>query len=135
MGVITFDMEKSIMIYLKLGYDKKVDIEDHYQFNRIVMMERNDGTIVELIKSLDERSSVYHFQPGYHHICYELEPGEDLEKCFRKFRIGKVFTAPIIAPALQGRKVVFACLLDKTFIEFILYEESLGKEFMKEKVV
>ena len=39
---------------------------------------------------------------------------------FKDMKIGKIFTQPIVAPALNNRKVVFACLQNGTFIEFIL---------------
>ena len=34
--------------------------------------------------------------------------------------VKQIFTQPIVAPALNNRKVVFACLQNGTFIEFIL---------------
>ena len=123
-GIVTTQAEKSINIYSKMGYRKTVDVLDHYQNNRIVMLDRGDGLILELVIPLDESSSVYNFPDGYHHLCYELEPGEDLDQAFRKLRIGKIFTKPITAPALAYRKVVFACLLTGSFIEFIMSKEG-----------
>ena len=126
-GVVTSNMDRSITIYEKLGYRKAVDVIDPFQNNRIVMMDRREGVMIELIWPANEQSTVRNFSDGYHHLCYEMEPGEDVGQGFKRLRIGKIFTEPITAPAFDGRKVVFACLLDGSFIEFILCEEGEKK--------
>lgn len=73
-----------------------------------------------LLEPINELSSIYNFRDGYHHICYEAEQGEDIVQLFKTMKIGKIFTKPIIAPALSGREVVFACLQNGTFVEFIV---------------
>lgn len=125
-GIIVNDLDKNIELYLNLGYEKISDtIIDRIQNNRVLFCKSCDGAqTIELIEPIDEHSSIRNFKSGYHHICYEAEPGEDIIQKFKEMRIGKIFTKPIVAPALDGRKVVFACLQNGTFIEFILQGEE-----------
>lgn len=120
-GVITKNLKRSIQIYCRLGYVIRDKIfEDKRQWNCVVLMTANFSPYIELIEPINEMSSIYNFDEGYHHICYESEPGEDIIPKFKSMRIGKIFTKPIIAPALGNREVVFACLQNRTFVEFIL---------------
>lgn len=121
-GIIVRDITKSIFIYQKLGYQIISSIIfDHVQQNKICFMGFNGQMLkIELIEPTNEESSVYNSPIGYHHICYEAEQGEDIIQLFKAMKIGKIFTKPIIAPALDNRKVVFACLQNGTFVEFIL---------------
>lgn len=120
-GIIVRDIEKNIKVYSKLGYQlNKNIISDYSQNNRIAFMCSDFSTAIELIEPINELSSIYNFREGYHHICYEAEQGEDIVQLFKTMKIGKIFTKPIIAPALGNQEVVFACLQNGTFIEFIL---------------
>lgn len=120
-GIIVRDINKSINIYNKLGFKLKNNIViDDVQKNRIALLKTGYCLNFELIEPLNEESSVYNFKEGYHHICYEAEPGEDIIQKFKSMNIGKIFTQPMVAPALDNRKVVFACLQNGTFVEFIL---------------
>lgn len=123
-GIIVSNIEKSIAIYNNLGYCQSSEpMIDNVQFNKIVFLSRpNDSQNIELIEPIDERSSVCHFKCGYHHMCFIGETGENVIDSFKKMKIGKIFTKPIIAPALNYKKVVFACLQNDTFIELILNE-------------
>ena len=104
-----------------MGYILDGDIiNDNVQNNRIAFLRCDFSPRIELIEPIDENSSIYNFKESYHHICYEVEPGEDITPKFKSMRIGKIFTKPIIAPALDNREVVFACLQNGTFVEFIL---------------
>ena len=121
LGIIVSDIKISIKLYMNIGYILKCNVlDDRIQHNRIAIMKSDFSTDIELIEPIDENSTVYNFKAGYHHICYEAEPGEDIIKKFKSMRIGKIFTKPIIAPALDNREVVFACLQNGTFVEFIL---------------
>lgn len=119
-GIKVSQLEKNIELYSKLGYHQVSPITvDEIQSNRIVFLQ-NQFQCVELIEPLNEKSSIFHFKDGYHHICYEAEKDEDIIKAFKEAKIGKIFTKPIVAPALENRKVVFACLQNGIFIELIL---------------
>ena len=76
--------------------------------------------MIELIEHIGEKSSVYNFKSGYHHICFTSDIVEDIIEDFKRMNIGKSFTKPITAPALNSHEVVFACLPNGTFIELIL---------------
>lgn len=121
-GIIVKDIEKNIIIYEKLGYIKISDIILDTNQNIKIVFIKNDASsqILELIESLDETSSIYHFKDGYHHICYEAYPKENFIHEFKKLKIGKIFTNPIKALAIDNRDVIFACLQNGTFIEFLL---------------
>jgi len=45
---------------------------------------------------------------------------ENFREIFKERGIGKIFTRDLIAPALDNRCVVFACLKNGMFVEFIL---------------
>lgn len=119
-GIKVSQLEKNIELYSNLGYHQVSPITvDDIQSNRIVFLQ-NQSQCVELIEPLNEKSSIFHFKDGYHHICYEAEKDEDIVKAFKEAKIGKIFTKPIVAPAIENREVVFACLQNGLFIELIL---------------
>ena len=119
-GIKISQLEKNIELYSKLGYHQVSPITvDEIQSNRIVFLQ-NQSQFIELIEPLNEKSSIFHFKDGYHHICYESEKDEDIIKAFKEAKIGKIFTKPLVAPALENREVVFACLQNGLFIELIL---------------
>lgn len=121
LGIIVSNIYNSIKIYQKIGYDQSGEIVvDKIQNNMIVIMTHQDSPNLELIQPIDEKSSVFNFKKNYHHICYEAEQGEDIVQKFMEMRIGKIFTSPIVAPVFENRKVVFACLLNGTFVELML---------------
>lgn len=124
-GIIVKNIENSLKLYSKLGFKRITDIvEDKIQHNIIVFLSfKNESPIIELIQPLDEQSSVINSRVGYHHICFEAEPKEDIVSEFRSIGIGKIFAGPIVAPAINNREVAFACLNNCTFIELILKGE------------
>ena len=119
MGIIVKDLEKNVVLYTKFGFDVVSNIVvDNVQQNRVVFLQ-NQNLKVELIEPLNEKSSIYHFKEGYHHICYETENKDAFFENFKQLKIGKIFTKPIHAPAIDNRKIVFACLTNGTFVEFL----------------
>ena len=119
-GIKVSQLEKNIELYLKLGYQQVSSITvDEIQNNKIVLLQ-NQSQRIELIEPINENSSIFNFKDGYHHLCYEAEYDEDIIKTFKEARIGKIFTKPIVAPALANHEVVFACLQNGMFIELIL---------------
>ena len=124
-GLKVKDIEKSLHIYKKLNYTQISEVVfDQNQNIKVCFIESEDKTqILELVESLDEASSIYHFKDGYHHICYEVNGIEFINE-FKKLKIGKIFTKPIQAPAINNRNVVFGCLNNGIFIEFLLPEVS-----------
>lgn len=119
-GIVVDDINKSVSLYSKLGYvlDSKI-IKDDVQNNLIALMKSECSPDIELIMAVDNTSTVCNSKSGYHHICYELLPNEDIVNNFKELKIGKIFTTPIIAPVFNNRKVVFACLQNGTFVEFL----------------
>ena len=66
------------------------------------------------------RIVIYNFKDGYHHICYEVEESDTFTEEFKALKIGKIFTPKIKAPAINNRFVLFACLTNGMFVEFLL---------------
>ncbi|WP_342477989.1 VOC family protein [Paenibacillus sp. FSL H7-0350] len=122
LGFIVKDMKKDRRIFEALGFVEIGDVVyDFIQDNNIMFLESQDGSLlIELIEAVSERSSVRNFKSGYHHICFEGGTKMDMNEWFKSLKIGKIFTRQFTAPALQSRKVVFACLNNGSFIEFIL---------------
>ena len=118
-GIIVKDIKKSIAVFTQLGYDQTSNIVvDNIQHNRIVFM-KNQCHNIELIEPLDEYSSIYHFNEGYHHICYEVDNSDSFLEYFKRKKIGKIFTKPMQAPAINNRKIAFGCLTNGIFVEFL----------------
>lgn len=127
MGIIVEDIKKNIEIYRALGYSMSTDvIMDDIQHLRICFMKSEDETqTIELIESNGEMSSIHNFQSGYHHICYDVSSDTNFVSHFKMLRIGKIFTQPIQTPAIDNRKVIFACLKNGMFVEFLIGENEL----------
>ena len=118
-GIIVRDLEKNMTLYTKLGYDQVSDIVvDNVQQNKVVFLQ-NQKHKIELIEPLNEKSSIYHFKEGYHHICYEIDSPNTFLHDFKQLKIGKIFMRPIQAPVIDNRKIIFACLTNGTFVEFL----------------
>lgn len=125
-GIIVKSIVKSKNIYEKLGYEPITNIVfDAVQNNKVLFMKNSDYLqTIELLEPIDETSSIYNFKQGYHHICYEIESDGNFMEEFRKMKIGKIFTQSISAPAIDNREVMFACLNNGMFIEFLIGEKS-----------
>lgn len=121
LGIKVKNLEKCITLYEKMGYKKESEIvTDEIQNNRIVFMRSGDYfQMLELIEPLNDHSSIWNFQDGYHHICYEAEGPNFLEE-FQALKIGKLFARFIDLPAIENREAVFGCLNNGMFVEFLL---------------
>lgn len=121
-GIIVDNIEKNNLIYEQLGYTKISEVvTDDIQHVKIVFFLSTDKThTIELIESLGEMSSIHNFKTGYHHICYDVSDIQNFLCFFKTLKIGRIFTKPMTAPAISDRKVVFACLNNGMFIEFII---------------
>jgi catechol 2,3-dioxygenase-like lactoylglutathione lyase family enzyme len=121
-GIIVDSIEKSIAIYNQLGYKQTTEIFlDEIQYVRVVFLISDDLTqTIELIESRGDMSAIHNFKKGLHHICYDTSDVQDYVEYFKALKIGKIFTKPIVAPAINNRFVVFALLNNGIFIELIL---------------
>ena len=123
LGIVVKNIEKSSELYKILGFSPCSEkIYDHIQKNLILFLKNNfnDNFFLELIEPVSSESTVWNFPIGYHHICIEVDNNERFITDFQNLNCGKIFTPPIIAPAISGRKIVFAYLYNKTLIEFLL---------------
>lgn len=109
-GVITGNLEESITLYESLRYSSSVIFADPAQKARIVLMERGNEPIVELIApdSSDSPAAswVQRIKAGPYHTCYEVDDLEAVMAFLRRQRLFPVF-GPIPAVAFNMRRVVF----------------------------
>lgn len=118
-GIIVKSIERNIALYTKLGYVPVSGVViDNIQYNKIFFLQ-NHFHKIELIEALNEKSSIYHFKEGYHHICYEVDNPNAFLHDFKHMKIGKIFTKPMRAPGIDNREIVFACLANGVFVEFL----------------
>lgn len=122
LGIVVENIEESKRIFAHLGYKVCSEVVmDDYQHNRILFLENLwNSRRIELIQAMDDYSTVKNFKPGFHHICYEVENKDDFDNEFREMKVGKIFSKEFIAPAIEDRRVVFACLKNGLFVEFLL---------------
>lgn len=121
-GLVVESIIDDIKVYEKLGYELVNDIEiDELQNIKLAFLSRNgDKTLIELIEPIDETSSVHRIQGCYHHLCFDTHGEKNFMTTFKSMKIGKIFTKPLKAVALCNKNVVFACLKNGSFVEFIL---------------
>ena len=125
-GVIVRQMEKSVQIYKKMGYEiYSGEIYDSIQHIYIIIMkQKSEDFFLELVQPIDEKSSVFNHERGKCHKCYEVDYNnmEEFQNWFKKLHIGRLYTKPILASAWQCRKVCFGCLNNGEMVEFISQE-------------
>lgn len=121
-GIVVKNLEESQVIFEQLGYKVCSDVSmDKYQHNKVLFLENKETSHkIELIEALNDHSTVKKATPGIHHICYEVEEQENFREIFKKMSIGKIFTQDMVAPAMNNRTVMFACLKNGVFVEFVL---------------
>lgn len=121
-GIIVKSIEKELPLYQGLGYRCSSEpCEDAIQHNRLAFLENSEsGELLELIEPMGEESSVSGRSPGLAHICYVV-PGDfdAFVADFRARQIGLIFTEKLPAPALGGKRIVFALLKNKMMVEFL----------------
>lgn len=119
-GIVVNDLDKSIEIYKKLGYQQKGEqIIDNTQNIKICFMESSGRyQLIELIAALNEDAVVGRFN-GYHHICYEVDNRESFMEEFSEMKIGKIFTKPSISVGIDNKDFVFAFLRNGNMVEFL----------------
>lgn len=109
-GVITGNLEASISLYASLGYAASIIYVDPEQKARIVLMQREQGPIIELIMPDSSESPaaswIQRIRAGPYHTCYEVD---DLEAVMAFLRCQRLFPVlgPIPAIAFDMRRVVF----------------------------
>ena len=112
-GCLVKNMEKAVSLLTTEGPMNYSVISgpvfDPYRKINICFLE-NNGTLIELIESASPDSSVAGLLKKYgaapYHICYEVQ---DIEKAVSGLRTEHfvVSSAPMPAPALEGKRVAF----------------------------
>jgi methylmalonyl-CoA/ethylmalonyl-CoA epimerase len=107
-GVVTGDLSQSISLYAALGYRASKTHPDPIQKSEIVLLEREDGPIVELIHPIGADSPangwLKRIQCGPYHTCYEVP---DLENAVKRLRGEGLVAVTEAAPAVAfGMRLV-----------------------------
>ncbi len=133
LGYLVKDISKSAKAFRSLGFvDKLYDdgsfiCADPYRKCDICFMELNDGvstTCIELVAPNTKESPIYGLMEKYkntpYHICYE---SENLEEDMKNLKGNgwSVFIPPAVAPAIDGRNVVFLINRSAGIIELVEY--------------
>lgn len=109
-GVVTPDVAASISLYTALGYQKRLSVADPVQHTHIVLLQRAEEPLIELITSTDSRSPVWtwlqRIKAGAYHMCYEVDDLQRATADLRRHGITRVY-GPVPAVAFGMRRVVF----------------------------
>ncbi|MGL5381780.1 VOC family protein [Clostridium sp.] len=121
-GIITYDIDKDVHLYINMGYRANEMIVDEIQNNQIIFLYKNNEPTIELIQAINNDSTVKNTQLGYHHLCYKCNKEDIID--FVKNNKGKLFIKSLIAPALDNANICFAYFKSGIIIEFIIEEEN-----------
>lgn len=126
-GYAVSDINKSLKIFLDLGYKKLRDvIVDEHRHIKIAFL-RIGNLKVELISPTDDMSPV----KGYlkkngntpYHICYRVDNLDETIEILRKFRF-KVIEKANTSIALDNKKIAFLYHIDYGLLELVEYKRS-----------
>ena len=121
-GYLTKDLRASEKAFLKLGYEVEFPAAFDSLRDITITFLRNGYYRVELIEPLGPNSPVYGLLKKYkntpYHFCYEVT---DLEEAVAELEAQGyyVIQAPLEAPCIEKRRVVFLMGADMGMIEVV----------------
>ena len=119
-GFVVNDIDKSIQIFQLFGFEKEGEIiEDYNQNNFLQMLKDNNNNKIELIKPMDEKSSIANSNLGLHHIAFKTDNEEEFLKLLKENKFGKIFTPNIEAPLFNNKEVFFGLLKNDLIFEIV----------------
>lgn len=119
-GFIVDDIEKSLQIFKLFGFEKETEIvEDYNQNNFLQMLKDNKNNKIELIKPINEKSSVLNCKLGMHHLAFTTDNEEEFLKLLKENKFGKIFTPNIEAPLFNNKEVFFGMLKNDLIFEIV----------------
>jgi len=78
---------------------------------------------IELIEPVGESATTFNFLKktggGYHHICYEIESEEELDRLLSNNQIKKIY-GPVKAALFDSKKVTFGYTKNREIVEFLI---------------
>ena len=95
-------------------------VYDPLQDANLYLIPQGDISI-ELVQPMSERSKTYKFLMsggGLHHICYEVDSQEEIEKVIEERRMVRVY-GPVPALLFNSRHVTFVYSRNNELIEFL----------------
>lgn len=119
-GFVVDDIERNIQIFELIGFEKEGNlVEDFNQNNYLQMMIDSKQNRIELIKPMNEKSTVNQENLGLHHLAFVTDNKEELLKLIKENKIGKMFTNNISAPLFNNKNVSFGYLKNNLIFEII----------------
>lgn len=119
-GFVVDDIEKNIHMFELFGFEKEGSlVEDFNQNNYLQIMIDSKQNRIELIKPMNEKSTVNKDNLGLHHLAFITDNKEELLELIRTNKVGKIFTNNIPAPLFDNRNVSFGFLKNNLIFEII----------------
>ena len=119
-GIVVEDIEKNIELFELLGFKKIGEkTEDLIQNNYLQMMIDSQKNKIELIKPINNKSSIKGSNLGIHHIAVETDDEEQLTKTIKQNKLRKIFFDNIPAPLFNNKNVSFCFLKNDILIEIV----------------
>lgn len=110
LGIATADIESTIELYRKLGFENSDIIYDPLQKVHICFLTKSNHPLLELVAPADESSPVNNILKkagtSPYHSCYEVKSLEEAIAALRKQRFLLV-VKPVPAVALANRRICF----------------------------
>ncbi|WP_418894066.1 VOC family protein [Limibacterium fermenti] len=124
-GLATQSLEKSLLEFKKLGYEKIGDvIFDPLQGVNLLFIKNENDHLIEFVQPVNDKNPVSQIikknGTSLYHICYEIDNFEEKIRELKKQRFIQVIQ-PIPAIAFDNRKICF------------LYNSSIGLIELLEK--
>jgi methylmalonyl-CoA/ethylmalonyl-CoA epimerase len=97
-------------------------VVDKYQGVKILFIQSDDGTKIELLEPYGKNSPVKKFLDkggGLYHFCFEVENVEKTLKIITSNNKAFVVRPPAEAPAIGNKKAAFVVTAEKDIIEFV----------------
>jgi len=123
-GLATSDLQRSMDVFLALGYKAGEIFIDPVQKVKLVFVSRPGEPAIEIICDVDEtgptKNIIAKSGNGFYHVCYEVN---NIEESMGKFRLLGFLPRhkPVAATAFQGRKIAW------------MYNRSVGLVELLEK--
>jgi methylmalonyl-CoA/ethylmalonyl-CoA epimerase len=97
-------------------------VVDEYQGVKILFIQSEDGTKIELLEPYGQNSPVKKYLDkggGLYHFCFEVENLEKTLETITSNNKAFVVRPPMKAPAIENKKAAFIVTAEKDIIEFV----------------
>lgn len=123
LGIVTYDIQKTAMFYLNMGYKEVIGGYDPNQNVYGYFYEKKDFPTIELLAPYDEKSPINKILEkngvSPYHLCYEVN--DTLENSIIELKKSKflLISKPTFSKNLDGKKVCFLFHKDVGIVELL----------------